>query len=167
MSQSVIRPAKVGDESAIHEAHMRSIREVCVKDHGEEEIRGWGNRPLGNRWNHAVRVGHVWVVELDSRIAGHGYIRIYEELGEFKAHMHGLYLTPEVLGQGLGFKLAQLMIAKAQEAGAKQITLESTLTAHDFYKRLGFVDSGPMLRVEIAGHPVRAFPMVLPLSTGQ
>jgi len=45
-----IRPARSGDEPAIHEAHMRSVREVCVKDHGEEEIRGWGNRLLGDRW---------------------------------------------------------------------------------------------------------------------
>jgi hypothetical protein len=43
-----IREAKPGDESLIHEAHMRSIREVCIKDHGEEEIHGWGgsSRPF-------------------------------------------------------------------------------------------------------------------------
>jgi hypothetical protein len=43
MDERIIRKAKVGDESGIHEAHMRSIREICVKDHGEEEIKGWGN----------------------------------------------------------------------------------------------------------------------------
>ena len=33
-----IRKARTGDENGIHESHMRSIREVCVHDHGEEEI---------------------------------------------------------------------------------------------------------------------------------
>ncbi len=32
MSEPIIRRAKPGDEKAIHEAHMRSIREVCVKN---------------------------------------------------------------------------------------------------------------------------------------
>jgi hypothetical protein len=34
------------------------------------------------------------------------------------------------------------------------ITLESTLTAHEFYKRLGFSGTGGMLKVEINGYPV-------------
>ena len=49
MNNSIIRLARPGEEAQIHEAHMRSIREICIKDHGEEEVRGWGNRPLGNR----------------------------------------------------------------------------------------------------------------------
>jgi hypothetical protein len=48
-STPIIRKAVPGEEQEIHKVHMRSIREVCVKDHGEEEIKGWGNRELGNR----------------------------------------------------------------------------------------------------------------------
>jgi hypothetical protein len=40
-----IRRAKPGDAKAIHEAHMKSIQEVCSKDHSFEEISAWGNRP--------------------------------------------------------------------------------------------------------------------------
>src|SRR5690348_16319242 len=101
----LIREARPGDEHAIHEAHMRSIREICVKDHGLEEIRGWGNRPLGNRWVDPIKNGFIWVVEHHVEIHGHGYIRIFEENEESRAHIHGLYLTPEVLGQKLGYQL--------------------------------------------------------------
>ncbi len=143
---------------------MRSIREVCVKDHGENEIKGWGNRPLGNRWTDAIRTGHVWVVESEGRIFGQAYLRIFEESGERRAHIHGLYLTPEVLGKGLGGRLGRLMIDAAKNAGVERVTLESTITAHGFYKRLGFADTGPMSTLEITGHPVRYFPMALRLS---
>jgi GNAT superfamily N-acetyltransferase len=159
MSKFIIRSAQSGDEAGIHEAHMRSIREVCVKDHGEEEIRGWGNRPLGNRWTDAIKTGHVWVIESNGSIFGHAYIRIFEENGEKRAHVHGLYLTPEVAGRGYGTKLGQLMLDTAKNAGVKLVTLESTLTAHEFYKRLGFIDSGPMNKMNIAGYPVSYFPM--------
>lgn len=161
MSEFTIRPARPGEEALIHEAHMRSIREVCVKDHGEDEIKGWGNRPLGNRWTEAIKVGHVWVVTSGSRILGQAYIRIFEEGGEKRAHIHGLYLTPEVLGKGFGTKLGQLMLDTAKKAGVNVVTLESSLTAHDFYRKLGFKDTGPMSKMDIAGYPVRYIPMAL------
>jgi GNAT superfamily N-acetyltransferase len=142
---------------------MRSIREVCVKDHGEDEVRGWGNRPLGNRWGEAIKNGEVWVVELDGQVFGQGFIRISHENGEAKAHIYGLYLTPEVLGQGIGFQLANILLDTAKKAGAKNVTLDSTITAHDFYRSLGFVDTGPMSQQELGGHTVRYFPMALRL----
>jgi hypothetical protein len=62
MTQLLIREARPGDESGMHEAQMRSIREVCIRDHGEEEVKGWGNRPLGDRWQKQVREGaHGWL----------------------------------------------------------------------------------------------------------
>jgi GNAT superfamily N-acetyltransferase len=163
MSEFKIRLAQPGEESAIHEAHMRSIREICVKDHGQEEIRGWGNRPLGNRWTDAIKAGDVWVVESRGNIFGHGYIRIFNEGDENRAHVHGLYLTTEAVGIGLGVKLGQLMLEKAKKADVKKVTLESTLTAHKFYMRLGFQDTGPLASMEIAGYPVKYFPMALEL----
>ena len=161
MSEFTIRSARSGEEAAIHEAHMRSIKEVCIRDHGENEIKGWGNRPLGNRWTDAIKTGHVWVVESNGHIFGQAYIRIFEENGNKRAHIHGLYLTPEVLGKGIGGKLGRLMLETAKNAGVGRVTLESTLTAHEFYKRLGFKDTGPMSKMEIAGHLVRYFPMAL------
>ena len=65
-----IRFAKPGDEPAIHDAHMRSIREICVKDHGTEEIKGWGHRELGDRWTKEIQNGTVWVVERNGCIHG-------------------------------------------------------------------------------------------------
>jgi hypothetical protein len=55
------------------------------------------------------------------------------------------------------------MLEAAKRAGVKRITLESTLTAHGFYARLGFVDTGPLSVQEIGGYPVRYYPMVLEL----
>lgn len=133
----------------------------CVKDHGEEEIRGWGFRELGNRWVDAIQRKEVWVVEMQGLIQGMGYIRIFEENGTTKAYLHALYLTPEVLGKKFGSRLMALMLEKAKASGANEIDLDSTITAHKFYKAFGFVDTGPMKRVDIGGYPVTAYPMRL------
>lgn len=55
------------------------------------------------------------------------------------------------------------MIAEARNQGVVEINLESTLTAHDFYKRMGFVDSGPQAILELGGSKVRYIPMKMKL----
>jgi GNAT superfamily N-acetyltransferase len=162
MAEVIIRAGRHGDEPGIHESHMRSINEVCIRDHGEEEVRQWGNRPLGDRWKAAIEEGYVWVAEQDGRIRGSCYIRI--NVSEPMAYIHSLYLSPEILHQGIGKKLVDLMIDKAKELKVLAITLESTITAHDFYKRLGFEDAGPMKCVDFGETKVRCFPMILNLN---
>lgn len=161
--EPLIREAQPGDESGIHEAHMRSIREVCIRDHSEEEISGWGNHPLGDRWIAQIQESGVWVIELDGVIRGVGYIQTRHKTHEREAHLFALYLAPEALGKGLAGRLLQLLLNKARSDGARVVTLVSTLTAHGFYKRFGFVDSGPMKLTKIGGVQVRGVPMALKL----
>ena len=151
-----IRKAQKGDEVGMHESHMRSIREVCIHDHGPEEIKGWGYRPLRPNWQVGQQPNdHIWVVEYQQKIEGHGFIRIKEK----QAYILSLYLTPTVLGQGLGKELMNRMLAVAKEAHVTAVILESTLTAHKFYQRFGFVDTQPLQKRMIAGYPVSCIPM--------
>jgi hypothetical protein len=48
-----------------------------------------------------------------------------------------------------------------EKGKAESISLDSSITANDFYKHLGFVDSAPMTFREIGGSRVTCFPMVL------
>lgn len=128
-----IRPGRPGGEAEIHESHMRSIREVCVIDHGVDEIRGFG------------------------------YLYFFSEALQTHVYLHALYLTPELIGKGFGGKLVEIMLSQARAKGAQSIRLESSITAHNFYQNLGFKDRGPKQKFEIAGYPVTCFPMILTL----
>lgn len=161
MDKFVLRRAKAGEEAVLHEAHMRSIREVCVKDHGEDEVRGWGNRPLGNRWTEAIQKDIVWVIEVDSNIYGVSFLKILPDSNGECAYLHALYLTPEVIGRGLGLRLMQTLLDEAKEKGVRKIKLDSSITAYQFYRKLGFSETGPKQMVEIGGYPVTSFPMEL------
>lgn len=156
----MIRKAKPEDAMAIHEAHMLSIQTVCSKDHSTEEINAWGRRPFNEAQRvSAIQNQTVWVVELDNKIEGYGHLRVYEKDGQKLAHVMGLYLTQKALGKNFGQQMFSLMLAEAKLQGAERINLESTLTAHGFYKKMGFVDSGPQMTVEIGGTPIRCIPM--------
>lgn len=159
-----IRRARPEDAWGIHEAHMLSIRTICSKDHSPEEVAAWGGRPFNEaRWLEAIRDHFVWVVEIENKIEGYAHLRTYEKDSLKLAHIHGLYLTLAAIGKGFGYQLAQLMINEARTAKAKRIGLESTITAHEFYRRLGFKDEGSQITVEIAGTPIRCFPMSIDL----
>ena len=161
----LVRVAVPGEEAAIHDAHMRSIREICVKDHGLEEVRGWGYRPLENRWVAQIRTGYVWIVEYKGAIHGVGNIRMYSEEDKQQSYLNALYLTPDVQGKGVGSVLITLMIETAKDLQASTIFLDSTITGKRFYERNGFVDCGSMKKVDIGGYPVTCFPMRMDLES--
>lgn len=156
----MIRKGKPEDALGIHEAHMRSIREVCSKDHSPEEIRGWGNRPYREEQRlNAIKNQFVWVVDSSDKIEGYGHLALHSENGRVRAHVMGLYLVPEASGKGFGVAIAREMIAEAKRQNAFEINLESTLTAHGFYKKMGFADSGEQATIELGGSKIRYIPM--------
>lgn len=162
-SQPLIRKALPGEEAELHEAHMRSIREVCSRDHTAEEISGWGHRPLGNRWTAAIERDQILVAEIDGQVLGVGHLGVLPNNPE-EGHIYALYLTPETTRMGVGAEMVNQLLDYARSKGVKVVRLYSTITAHKFYQRLGFVDEGEMQTMMIGGNPVRCYPMVLKLS---
>ncbi|HAG90546.1 MAG TPA: hypothetical protein DCL41_01665 [Bdellovibrionales bacterium] len=164
MDEIKIREAKPVDAKAIHIAHMKSIREICAKDHGEEEIKGWGFREFNKKHRlEAIERDPIWVVECNKAIEGYAHLRLFEKEGEKRAHILALYLTRVIVGRGIGTNLTNLMLEGAKRYRAKAISLESTLTAHAFYSRFGFKDSSALMKMEINGYPVSYFPMAMDL----
>jgi N-acetylglutamate synthase-like GNAT family acetyltransferase len=156
----LIRRASMQDAEAIHSAHMKSIQEVCSKDHTPDEIKAWGHRPYKeDQRKGSIRNDSFWVIEDHGSIEGYGHFKTFEKDGIQVGHIYGLYLTPKVLGKNLGRSIIEMMLSEAKEKKVKEITLEATLTAHDFYRKVGFEDSGSQTTVEIGGQKIRCFPM--------
>ena len=66
------------------------------------------------------------------------------------------YLVPEARGFGIGRAMLGVLETEATRRSMTELTLRSTETAHGFYLRLGFVDSGPARQGRFIGaHPMR------------
>ncbi|MCP4912929.1 MAG: GNAT family N-acetyltransferase [Oligoflexia bacterium] len=156
-----VRKAKIGDERGIHDAHMRSIQELCSKDYNEEQIGAWGGREfrLESRRN-MIENHHVWVVEYQNEIHGYGLLFI----GKEKAEIGGLYFTPEVTGNGLGKEIVDAMKVQAKALGFKEIYFESTYTSRKFYEKQGAIQYAPDEASPINGVPIPAHPMKIVLA---
>ena len=80
------------------------------------------------------------------------------------SHVQSLYLTPDAVGLGLGRRLMTIMLDEAKGRRVSSVSLDSTITAHEFYKKLGFRDSAPVRKRPIGGSPVTSIPMQLDLA---
>ncbi len=155
----LIRRAVLEDGLAIHEAHLRSIREVCGPHYSEAEILAWGYRTYSpSKWSHSILNDFVLVVESNQIIMGYGHARLADNN---QAQILGLYLCPEILGLGVGKAIFTRLKEDLVATHVKTIHLESTLNALSFYKKLGFVQCGEQTEVLIGNTKIRCFRMEL------
>ena len=158
---ALIRRAKVEDAAHIIIAHVTSIRELCSKDYSPAQIKAWAGRAFSTEnWIKRIQNTWVWVVELDGFVEGVGFMRsLSPDIGFIDA----FYFTSKITGKKLGARLMAEMAQEARDNNFKTIDLESTRTSLEFYKKQGFVQTGPALEVDFGGVFIEAFPMSLTL----
>lgn len=159
----LIRKARPTDALGIHLAHMKSIQEVCSLDHSVDEVSAWGNRPYDEESRvKAITEECVFVVEKENQIQGYAHFHFLID-AEIKSpkevYIVALYLTKETIGHGIGKKLVEIIIDECKKMNVKKMSLHSTITAHPFYEKLGFLDTAPMTTVVVNHVPVRCTPM--------
>jgi N-acetylglutamate synthase-like GNAT family acetyltransferase len=157
-----IRRAVASDAEGIHNAHMKSIQEMCAKDYSPEQIRAWGGRGFHEESRvRAIGNDFVWVVEGDGIIEGYGHLKIIEKDGVKHGHVFGLYFTPKVVGKSFGKAIVRMMIEEMKAAKIKTMRLESTITSQTFYRHMGFINDGPEIKIDIGGVSLACYPMFM------
>jgi len=156
----LIRRAEILDAESVHYAHMKSINEICVNDHNIDEIRVWGGRTYNPDFRiPAIKEQFYIVVEKYNLIEGFCQLKETYNDNEKTAHLYGLYITPDVLKQRLGEELLFTAFEYCKTHKIKVLTLKSSLTAFDFYKKYGFVQSGELSGIIRQGVKIRGYPM--------
>ncbi|MBX3039781.1 MAG: GNAT family N-acetyltransferase [Bdellovibrionaceae bacterium] len=157
-----LRRARHEDASSIITAHRRSIREICSQDYTPEQIEAWAGRNFQeDRWHKTMDRDFVWVVtDAEGIVRGFGHLQTPDLV---QAEIAGLYLAPEVVGQGAGHQLVQLMIEECRKQGLQRIRLLATLTAKRFYQSCGFQTSADRSSIEMGGVKIDCLPMELTL----
>lgn len=162
-SRPFVRRARHGDEEGIHKAHMKSIKEVCSKDYTQEQINAWGGREFNfEQKRKLIDNQYMWVVEDQGIVEGYGLLWFYPENHEKEgqADIGGLYLTPKVLGRGLGKEIVFYIKEMAKVVGVSEVYLSSTKTSKKFYESQGFKqyekdDVSMIGGVPVEGHPMK------------
>jgi len=155
---SAVRRAEPADAAGACLALRRSIAECCGPDHkGDQAIlESW----LRNKTEETVRAWiesptkFVVIAESEGTAVGVGMVDLGGEI-------ELCYLVPEARFVGLGKAMLGALENEARAQELSVLELVSTKTAHDFYQRNGYLDTGdevdyfglsaPRMRKAIAG----------------
>jgi GNAT superfamily N-acetyltransferase len=134
-----IRAATPEDASAACQVMRRSIAELCVADHGNDEaiLRRW----LSNK---TPEVFLSWIAQPDNSllvaVEGGNILAVgaITDAGEITLN----YVSPDARFRGVSSALLGALEARALERGNARCILTSTETARRFYRANGYVEDG-------------------------
>jgi GNAT superfamily N-acetyltransferase len=134
-----IRAAKPEDASAACEVMRRSIAELCVADHRNDEaiLKRW----LSNKTPEAFE---SWIRQPDNSllvaVEGSNIVAVgsVTDAGEITLN----YVSPDARFRGVSRALLGALEALAVARGNTRCTLTSTETARRFYRSNGYVEDG-------------------------
>ena len=133
-----VRPATANDAYAACEVLRRSIRELCVADHQNNEV-------ILTEWleNKTTKNITAWVTSPQSysvvalRNSDIGGFAMVSRDGSLRL----CYLIPEFQHLGVGKAMLSALEAEAARWGLKSLHLESTKSAKAFYERNGYASA--------------------------
>ena len=135
-----IRDATLEDAADACEIMRRSIAELCVADHRDDEA-------ILARWlsNKTPEVFAQWLARPDNSVlvaveGGHILsVGCVTDAGEITLN----YVSPDARFRGVSRAMLAALETRAAARGNRRCTLTSTLTARGFYQANGYIVDGP------------------------
>lgn len=159
-----IRLAQATDAKGLHDAQIKSIREISSRDLEAQEIALWSAQPYREDLRlKAIRENNVWVIDQDGVIEGYGYLEFRTNESPRIAHLNGPFLTGRAAQQGLAAKIIEKVLSEAKERDVAEIRIDATIGSRRFYLKHGFTDAGPPRSIQAFSIEITRYPMRLVL----
>ena len=129
---TTIRKATADDAAAAWDIRNAAILHAYKGFYAEELLATWTEGNPTDRFVQCV-VEQFYVATADDRIVGTGAIDVA------RGKLDAVFVHPHVMGRGIGKQIVLFLESVGRAAGLTRLTLDSTLNAAPFYRRLGFV----------------------------
>ena len=138
MRQKVeIRPYKTGDEFEISKLICHTLQVSNQKDYSkefiEENVKSHSPQVMAERANSS----HFYVAVCDGSMIGCGGITGYWG-STTESYLVSIFVLPEYQGMGVGRQIVETLEQDEYFLRAWRTELGSSITAVDFYRRLGY-----------------------------
>jgi len=127
---SSIRPARDGDAGAVSQVILSALRETNAKDYTPEIIARLEKNFSPAAVQELINKRKVFVAVLGQQIVGTASLD-----GKM---IRSVFVAPNAQGQGIGRQLMAELEGAAREAGITALVVPSSVTAEQFYAKLGF-----------------------------
>lgn len=126
-----IRRARYADADRICSLHRASIQELCGRSYSAEQIAGWIEPLVPERYHAGMERFDFFVAETD-RVIGFCILNTTE------SELLAIYFDPVAAGHGHGRMLMRYVEEVARGKGVTELKLKSTLNAVGFYAACGY-----------------------------
>ena len=128
--ESSIRLARDGDAGAVSQVILSALRETNAKDYAPEIIARVEKSFSPAAVQELIRKRKVFVAVLGQQIVG--------TAGLDGKMIRTVFVAPNARGRGIGRQLMAEVERAAREAGITALVVPSSVTAEQFYAKLGF-----------------------------
>ena len=137
MQNIIIRKFQPKDAEAVSALIAKTMRTTNAKDYSAETIEGITNRLTPDNIIQRASWMHFYVVCDGDTVIGCGAVGSYwGKLDE--SSLFNIFVLPEYQGKGVGRKIIETLEQDEYFLRAKRIEIPSSVTASEFYKKLGY-----------------------------
>jgi putative acetyltransferase len=129
----LIRPFRLGDESALHAVFWSAVHGLASKDYTAEQIQAWAPHDIDQElWAHRMQGIAPFVVEVS------GHIIAYVDI-QSSGYIDHFFVVAAYARKGVGSVLMNHLRKVASERAITVLTSDVSLTAQPFFEKFGFV----------------------------
>lgn len=148
----VIRKAIETDAAAVWQIRNAAIQQQCRGFYPDDLLDRWTEGHLTDAFIKVV-VEKFYVATNEGEVVGTGMICL--KSGQLDA----IFVQPDMMGRGVGRAMMTFLEEQGCQAGLKELMLNSTLNAANFYRRCGFVGDAPGIYQSPRGFALDCIPM--------
>lgn len=157
MQNITIRKFQEKDAEAVSALIAKTMRTTNINDYPADVIESVINRLTPDNIIQRASWMHFYVVCDNDTVIGCGAIGSYwGKLDE--SSLFNIFVLPEYQGKGIGRKIVETLEQDEYFLRAKRIEIPSSITASEFYKKLGYNYKGGIRIIDEENHiPMEKF----------
>ena len=125
------------DAPAVSKMIRRNFMEVNIKDYSREEMEHLSETYNPDKVLDISGYAHMYVACIDNTVVGCGAISSYWGKQD-ESILLTIFVLPELHGKGIGIKIIETLEKDEYFLRAGRIEIPASITACEFYKRMGY-----------------------------
>jgi GNAT superfamily N-acetyltransferase len=148
-----IRHAKPNDAQTAFDIRLQAIRHQCIGAYTAEQMLAWTAGAAKDGYSDLMEK-HFYLGCIDGEPVATGMLDLEN------SEVGAIFVLPGFMKQGIGVRMLNHLECLARELGLKEVNLDATLNAVDFYRRCGFVGNEYAIYHSPSGLQLTCVPMV-------
>jgi len=151
MESLSIRKFDKNDATTVSNIICRNFLEVNIKDYSKREMEELSKIYNSDKILQISDYAHMYVACIDKKIVGCGAISSFWGKQD-ESILLTIFVLPELHGNGIGRKIIETLESDEYFLRAKRIEIPASITACDFYKKMGYIHKEDLEELDDEGH---------------